>query len=70
MVEVFKTSILGDWVANLVVASLQAQFPSYKINVDMEDCDKILRIESDKESINAAKITEVVQGFDVAIEAL
>ncbi|WPO80898.1 hypothetical protein [Flavobacterium sp. KACC 22761] len=45
IVEVFKTNVQKEADKNYVVAVIQAQFPDYKINFDLEDCDKILRVE-------------------------
>ena len=48
MVEIFKTNIQEEKEANKVVRKLLEQFPNNKINFDLEDCDKILRIECHK----------------------
>jgi hypothetical protein len=46
MVEVFKTNIDDRDLAESLRAELQALFPNTRINFDLEDCDRILRIES------------------------
>ena len=45
IVEVFKTNVQKEADKNYVIAVIQSQFPDYKINFDLEDCDKILRVE-------------------------
>lgn len=45
IVEVFKTNVRKEADKNYVIAVIQSQFPNYKINFDLEDCDKILRVE-------------------------
>lgn len=45
IVEVFKTNVQKESDKNHVIAVIQNQFPDYKINFDLEDCDKILRVE-------------------------
>ncbi|MDQ6527776.1 hypothetical protein [Flavobacterium sp. LHD-85] len=45
VVEIFKTNIQEESDRDYVIAVMQNQFPDYKINFDLEDCDKILRIE-------------------------
>jgi hypothetical protein len=45
VVEVFKTNVQKEADKNYVIAIIQTHFPEYRINFDMEDCDKILRIE-------------------------
>jgi len=47
MVEVFKTDIRKKHIACTLVKSLSNQFPDYRINIDLADCDKVLRVESD-----------------------
>ena len=45
VVEIFKTNVCKESDKNYIIAVIQAQFPDYKINFDLEDCDKILRVE-------------------------
>jgi hypothetical protein len=41
MVEVFKTNVSSERHATSLISLLQMAFPHYKINFDLEDCDKI-----------------------------
>ena len=45
MVEVFKTNVDKNELADQLISRLRVQFPTSRINFDLEDCDKILRIE-------------------------
>lgn len=45
MVEVFKTNVSGNHEAKEVVELLLEHFPGSRINFDLHDCDRILRIE-------------------------
>jgi hypothetical protein len=45
VVEIFKTNVQKESDRDYVVTMMQKQFPECKINFDLEDCDKILRIE-------------------------
>ncbi|MHC0446094.1 hypothetical protein ACWA1F_11830 [Flavobacterium sp. 3-218] len=45
IVEIFKTNIQKESDRDYVIAVMQNQFPEYQINFDLEDCDKILRVE-------------------------
>ena len=45
MVEVFKTNVQKETDTNYIIAIINRQFPNYKVNFDLEDCDKILRVE-------------------------
>jgi hypothetical protein len=48
MVEVCKTNIADKTTANKVTRDLYEHFPGGRINFDLDDCDKILRIECEK----------------------
>lgn len=45
MVEIFKTSIESREQSEIVKQDLLNLFPTAKINFDLDDCDRILRIE-------------------------
>ncbi|QLH33686.1 MAG: hypothetical protein HWD62_15890 [Cyclobacteriaceae bacterium] len=45
MVEVFKTDVSRKNQANDIVTDLQREFPNLRINFDLSDCDRILRVE-------------------------
>ncbi|WP_344974999.1 hypothetical protein [Compostibacter hankyongensis] len=44
-VEVFRTNVGGMPEAQKLLALLLRHFPDTKINFDLEDCDRILRVE-------------------------
>ena len=44
LVEVFKTNVEKDEQARRLIKKLLVHFPYCKINFDLEDCDKILRV--------------------------
>ena len=45
MVEVFKTNVEKVQQAITLINELRLHFPESKINFDLDDCDKILRVE-------------------------
>jgi hypothetical protein len=45
MVEVFKTNVRSTREAKRVIQKLGEEFPSHKINFDLSDRDRILRIQ-------------------------
>jgi hypothetical protein len=47
MIEVFKTDVEEVYHAKNVIALLLQHFPGSKINFDLHDCDKILRVEGE-----------------------
>ncbi len=67
MVEVFNTNVHKISHANRIINLLLQQFPGNKINFDMHDCDKILRIEG--QNFISGKIIRIVKqnGFTCAV---
>ncbi|HYK55461.1 MAG TPA: hypothetical protein VEV15_03215 [Flavisolibacter sp.] len=47
MVEVYKTNVGQASEAGRLVELLLKHFPDCKINFDLQDCDKILRVEGE-----------------------
>jgi hypothetical protein len=70
LVEVFKTNVQEETQAAKLLAALGDYFPSYKINFDLQDCDKILRVESRNGAINSNRIMEAIGDFGYVIEEL
>ena len=68
MVEVFKTNVQDQQVAEMIVAELLAFFPHYRINFDLEDCDKILRVAG--VGVHPPAVARVVQRKGFVCEVL
>lgn len=67
-VEVFKTNVDDPQIADTLVRELEKFLPTARINFDLEDCDKILRIEG---SINNfEKIPDRLQALGYECESL
>jgi hypothetical protein len=64
MIEIFKTNLENQADANFILQQLKTFFTNYFCNFDLEDCNKILRIEAS--NIDIAKIEETLckMGFD------
>ena len=45
MIEVFKTNVTDPGRSRMLIGLLLQHFPVCRINFDLEDCDKVLRIE-------------------------
>lgn len=58
MVEVFKTNVQKISQAKKLIALLLEHFPGNKINFDLHDCDKILRVEG--ENLEVKKVVMLV----------
>jgi hypothetical protein len=63
MVEIFKTNVHKANDAKKIAQTLLVHFPKTKINFDLNDCDKILRVQG--QTICIEKITEFLnsEGF-------
>ena len=67
MVEAFKTNVQKKAQSKMLLCILSEAFPSFKINFDLSDCDKVLRVEGD--NIEALSIMILVKesGFKCEI---
>jgi hypothetical protein len=45
MIEVFKTNVQESDEVKLLIGLLLDHLPGSRINIDLHDCDKILRVE-------------------------
>jgi hypothetical protein len=45
-VEIFQTNVPNQRAAAALLRQLQVQFPNCRINFDLDDCDRILRVQS------------------------
>jgi hypothetical protein len=68
MVEVFKTNVQKKSQSKMLLCILSEAFPSFKINFDLSDCDKVLRVEGD--NIEALRIMILVKEYGVKCEIL
>ena len=58
MVEVFKTNVRSSRKAKFIIQKLAEKFPAHKINFDLNDCDKILRVQG--KNISPQKIIKML----------
>ena len=67
MIEVFTTNVQEPAEAKQVVALLKRHFPESKINFDLDDCDKILRVEGKNFNTDAVILLVKETGFACTI---
>ena len=67
MVEVFKTDV-GTGKAAILLTALFHAFPQCRISFDLEDCDRILRLEGD--NICSESVIRMLAAHDCSCEAL
>jgi hypothetical protein len=70
VIEVYKTNIAGPQQRDLLLKVLQHHLPFCKINVDLQDCDKILRIASPEPIPGIQTLRVLVRHMGISIEAL
>ena len=63
MIEVFKTNVQEFSEAQKLVALLLRHFPNSKINFDLDDCDKVLRVECNNLRIEKVMTLVTEKGF-------
>ena len=68
MVEVFKTNVQKKAQSKMLLYILSKAFPSFKINFDLSDCDKVLRVKGD--NIEALRIMILINEYGFKCEIL
>jgi len=70
MVEVFKTNVSNMRRAANTLDALHSKFHPYKANFDLEDCDRILRVESKNGTLRVAALLKFLKERDIQAEVL
>jgi hypothetical protein len=67
MIEVFRTNVAEPGHAEQLVNMLLEHFPDGKINFDLQDCDRILRI--DQQGLAPEKVIQLMQenGYECCV---
>ena len=68
MVEVFKTNVQKKKQSKMLLSILSEAFPLFKINFDLSDCDKVLRVEGD--NMETSRIMILVKEYGFTCEIL
>lgn len=63
-IEVFKTNVEKKKEASTLLKGIETSFVNTKANFDLEDCDKILRVQSDKISVSQIKNYLKLKGYE------
>lgn len=70
MVEVLKTNVTDKKQATILLSEIHFAFTSYKANFDLEDCDQILRIETNFSFIEVKEIINLLSRYGFYAEVL
>ena len=68
MVEAFRTNVQKKAESKMLLSVLSEAFPSFKINFDLSDCDKVLRVEGD--NMEALRIMILLKEYGFRCEVL
>lgn len=60
MIEVFKTNVETQEEAAAILNHFSLVFPQHKMNFDLDDCDRILRVETE-EGLDAEEIIRLLK---------
>lgn len=58
-IEVFKTNVEDENVSQELLIKIHTTFPHYSANFDLEDCDRILRVESKNNKVKSLELIEL-----------
>lgn len=66
-VEVFKTNVQKVRESKKLAAWMNGHFPQYQVHFDLEDCDKVLRVEAPE--VDPELVIRLVKelGFDCEV---
>lgn len=70
MVEVFKTNVRTGEEAQMLIAVIEATFPDYRANFDLDDCDRILRVKAENAPIQCPRLIRLIKRFGFDAEVL
>ena len=70
MVEVFKTNVKDQDVADKLIDQIHKTFIDYKANFDLQDCDNILRVKCMTGSIESTLLIYLLKEFGCNAEIL
>lgn len=69
-IKVYKTDVSSRSEADNILHSIQKQFREYDVSIDLEDCDKVMRIESLNAPVDDATVKTIVSARGHHIERL
>jgi hypothetical protein len=70
MVEIFRTNVVKENVAEQLISMLHAHLPDHHFNFDLEDCDRILRVETLLKPVKVSAILKLMISKGVVISWL
>ncbi len=69
-IEIFKTNVRGKRHALYLIGEMNGLFPDHKISIDLDDEDKILRVECKKGKVKAKEVIRLLNRRNFHCEVL
>jgi len=63
MVEVFKTNVHDRYQASVLIDQIHRNFENYQANFDLDDCDRILRVQCQEGYIESDLLINLLKNF-------
>ena len=70
MAEIFKTNISDKEEVDKVIRLFQSSWQHLQVSFDLDDCDRILRVESKGEPIDPQKLVEFLALHRLEVELI
>jgi hypothetical protein len=70
MVEVFKTNVASPDHAGLLLGIIHETYREYRANFDLDDCDRILRVECPDGTVDSEELIGILNGHGFEAETL
>ncbi len=70
MVEIFKTNVNTKRQANGILKVLHAHLPACHFNFDLDDCDRILRVQTSNCPVEIQTIIQIVNHYSIEISLI
>jgi len=69
-IEIFKTNVKSKRIAHYLIHELNEVFPDHKVSIDLDDSDKVLRVENRKGNIESTEIIKLLNKRNLHCEVL
>ncbi|MGP8217674.1 MAG: hypothetical protein ACLQQ4_19045 [Bacteroidia bacterium] len=69
-VEIFKTNVKGKRNANYLLGEMKTLFPGHKISIDLDDRDKVLRVETNRGRVKSEEVIKLLEQRNFHCEIL
>jgi len=61
-IEVFRTNVSCPRAAAVLLRQLRACFPGWRITFDLDDCDRVLRVQSPDQPPCPVRVAAILRG--------